>query len=378
MLDPGAGRVPHRSRLRPQRNVTRADSVAVHVSNPRATRAPVFAATKPDLAVVQGDTTSTSVREPSPRSTAESRSRTSKVRAMRTGDLQQPFPEELQPRPHQPPPPRSTSPRPRRPRRNLQREGVLARHRRHRQHRHRRSALRVRRRLAPVTAVPGKRLILVTAHRRESFGPGFEQICEALLELAARPPTLPHRLPRPPEPERTVRGDAAPWARIPNITLDGADGVRPLRRPHASVPHHPDRLRRDQEEAPSLGKPVLVLREKTERPEAVTAGTVKLVGTDTARIVEETSRLLDDPAEYQRMSHRHNPYGDGHASERIEAALLEKFAGARAPTPTPTFLLAERGEKKRGGGGGGGGGGRSAARGKEESHTRGTRRSPGR
>ncbi len=69
-----------------------------------------------------------------------------------------------------------------------------------------------------------------------------------------------------------------------------------------------------------------MLREKTERPEAVTAGTVKLVGTDTARIVEETSRLLDDPAEYQRMSHRHNLYGDGHASERIETALRRFFA----------------------------------------------------
>ena len=78
-----------------------------------------------------------------------------------------------------------------------------------------------------------------------------------------------------------------------------------------------------QEEGPSLGKPVLVLREKTERPEAVEAGTVKLVGTDTARIVAETALLLDDPEEYRRMSRIHNPYGDGHASERIEAALRE-------------------------------------------------------
>jgi UDP-N-acetylglucosamine 2-epimerase (non-hydrolysing) len=80
-----------------------------------------------------------------------------------------------------------------------------------------------------------------------------------------------------------------------------------------------------QEEGPSLGKPILVLREKTERPEAVTAGTVKLVGTDPARIVEETSRLLDDTSEYQRMSHNHNPYGDGHACERIEAGFREFF-----------------------------------------------------
>jgi UDP-N-acetylglucosamine 2-epimerase len=78
-----------------------------------------------------------------------------------------------------------------------------------------------------------------------------------------------------------------------------------------------------QEEGPSLGKPVLVLREKTERPEAVAAGTVKLVGTDSGRIVRETMNLLDCPDEYQRMSHIHNPYGDGHASERIEAAIRD-------------------------------------------------------
>jgi UDP-N-acetylglucosamine 2-epimerase (non-hydrolysing) len=76
-----------------------------------------------------------------------------------------------------------------------------------------------------------------------------------------------------------------------------------------------------QEEGPSLGKPVLVLREKTERPEAVEAGTVKLVGTDPTRIVQEAVTLLDCPDEYERMSRIHNPYGDGHASERIEAAI---------------------------------------------------------
>jgi UDP-N-acetylglucosamine 2-epimerase len=78
-----------------------------------------------------------------------------------------------------------------------------------------------------------------------------------------------------------------------------------------------------QEEAPGLGKPVLVLREVTERPEAVEAGTVKVVGTDRARIVAETVRLLDDRAEYARMAHAVNPYGDGHAAERIVEALLK-------------------------------------------------------
>jgi UDP-N-acetylglucosamine 2-epimerase (non-hydrolysing) len=84
-----------------------------------------------------------------------------------------------------------------------------------------------------------------------------------------------------------------------------------------------------QEEAPSLGKPVLVLREKTERPEAVEAGTVKLVGTDEGRIVAEATRLLDEPEEYSRMTRVHNPYGDGHASERIASAIARFIASRR-------------------------------------------------
>jgi UDP-N-acetylglucosamine 2-epimerase (non-hydrolysing) len=80
-----------------------------------------------------------------------------------------------------------------------------------------------------------------------------------------------------------------------------------------------------QEEGPSLGKPILVMRDKTERPEAVAAGTVKLVGTDEERIVSEANRLLDDPESYDRMSRVHNPYGDGHASERILAATRSFF-----------------------------------------------------
>jgi len=80
-----------------------------------------------------------------------------------------------------------------------------------------------------------------------------------------------------------------------------------------------------QEEAPSLGKPVLVLRDCTERPEAVEAGTVRLVGTDTKRIVEEATLLLDDPEEYERMSRASNPFGDGHAAERIATVLAEQL-----------------------------------------------------
>jgi len=92
-----------------------------------------------------------------------------------------------------------------------------------------------------------------------------------------------------------------------------------------AVPHFSSPI---QEEAPSLGKPVLVLREKTERPEAVAAGTVKLLGTDEDRIVAEAFRLLDDPAEYARMTRIHNPYGDGHASARVAAAIAA-FVGRR-------------------------------------------------
>jgi UDP-N-acetylglucosamine 2-epimerase (non-hydrolysing) len=165
----------------------------------------------------------------------------------------------------------------------------------------------------------GKRIVLVTAHRRESFGAGFERICRAIQRLADRGDV---HVVYPVHPNPNVREVVE---RIlgsqPNITL---------LQPQDYVPFV-DLLRRSyiiltdsggiQEEAPSLGKPVLVLREKTERPEAVEAGTVKLVGTDEDRIVAEAGVLLDQPDEYARRSRIHNPYGDGHASERIESAL---------------------------------------------------------
>ncbi len=167
---------------------------------------------------------------------------------------------------------------------------------------------------------PGKKLIVVTAHRRESFGGGIARICDALAELASR-------------------GDVQvvyPVHRNPNVLdpvtqrLDGLDNLV-LLEPLDYV-SFVDLMRRAyllitdsggiQEEAPSLGKPVLVMRERTERPEAVEAGTVKLVGTDTGRILGETSCLLENDAEYARRSRIHNPYGDGHASERIAAAIV--------------------------------------------------------
>ncbi len=170
---------------------------------------------------------------------------------------------------------------------------------------------------------PARKLILVTAHRRESFGEGFEGICRALKTLAARRDVQivcsVHPNPNVSDP---VRGQ-----------LEGTPGVE-LLNPVGYV-EFVDLMTRSyliltdsggiQEEAPSLGKPVLVMRENTERPEAVEAGTARLVGTDADAIVSETNRLLDDPAQYQRMSRQRNPYGDGQACRRITEAL-EQFA----------------------------------------------------
>jgi UDP-N-acetylglucosamine 2-epimerase (non-hydrolysing) len=170
---------------------------------------------------------------------------------------------------------------------------------------------------------PGKKLVVVTAHRRESFGEGFDRICQALLRLADRDDV---RIVYPVHPNPNVQAAT-------NRHLLGHSHIC-LTEPLDYVPFV-DLMRRAhiiltdsggiQEEGPSLGKPVLVLREKTERPEAVEAGTVRLVGTDVDRIVREAALLLDDAVEYQRRSRIHNPYGDGHASERIEAAFREFF-----------------------------------------------------
>jgi UDP-N-acetylglucosamine 2-epimerase (non-hydrolysing) len=167
---------------------------------------------------------------------------------------------------------------------------------------------------------PAKKLILVTAHRRESFGEGFEQICTALGELSRRGDVQiaypVHPNPNVQEPvRRHLSGRANVWLMEP---LSYVPFVDLMRRAYLLLTDSGG----IQEEGPSLGKPVLVLREKTERPEAVEAGTARLVGTQARRIVEETSRLLDEPAEYQRMSRVHNPYGDGRASGRIADAIV--------------------------------------------------------
>lgn len=164
-----------------------------------------------------------------------------------------------------------------------------------------------------------KRLILVTGHRRENFGQGFEDICKALRTIAVRDDVeivYPvHLNPNVQEPVRRILGDC------PRIHL-----IEPLDYlPFVYLMNHAYVLLTDsggiQEEAPSLGKPVLVMRDTTERPEAVAAATVKLVGTDAEHIVSEITRLLDDQQEYQRMSHTHNPYGDGRAADRIASVI---------------------------------------------------------
>jgi UDP-N-acetylglucosamine 2-epimerase (non-hydrolysing) len=171
---------------------------------------------------------------------------------------------------------------------------------------------------------PALRLVLVTGHRRESFGPGFERICRAVARLAERPDL---QVVYPVHLNPNVQ---APVGRI----LGGKPRVR-LIEPQDYLPfvylmHRAHLILTDsggvQEEAPSLGKPVLVMRETTERPEAVEAGTVRLVGTDIERIVTEAERLLDDDAAYAAMSRAHNPYGDGHASERIVRELVREAA----------------------------------------------------
>jgi UDP-N-acetylglucosamine 2-epimerase (non-hydrolysing) len=164
-----------------------------------------------------------------------------------------------------------------------------------------------------------KRLVLVTGHRRENFGEGFENICLALADLADRGDVeilYPvHLNPRVKGPVETMLGGH------PGVHLVAPEDypafVYLMDRSHLILTDSGG----VQEEAPSLGKPVLVMRDTTERPEAVEAGTVRLVGTDRELIVREAERLLEEPAWYDEMSRAHNPYGDGRASPRIVGAI---------------------------------------------------------
>jgi UDP-N-acetylglucosamine 2-epimerase (non-hydrolysing) len=285
---------------------------------------PVFATESPQMVIVQGDTTTTLAAA---LAAFYHRIPVAHVEAgLRTGDLAQPFPEELNrlltgriAELHFAPTAKAAA--------HLLSEGVPQDRIHITGNTGIDAVVFVRDALEsgslPTPAWPwlngSRRLIVVTSHRRENFGDGFVREMRALARLAERPDVelaYPvHRNPNVLGPAHELLGGR------PNIHL-----IEPL----SYVPFV-DLLRRAyllitdsggiQEEAPSLGKPVLVLREKTERPEAVEAGTVKLVGTDEERIVAEATRLLDDAAEYSRMTKVHNPYGDGQACRRIAEAV---------------------------------------------------------
>lgn len=166
---------------------------------------------------------------------------------------------------------------------------------------------------------PDRRIILVTGHRRENFGEGLERVAHALMKLAARGDVeIVYPVHLNPNVQKVAQGVLSGHPAIHLIApLDYLPFVNLMRRVSLIVTDSGG----VQEEAPSLGKPVLVTRDTTERPEAVEAGTVELVGTDPDLLVERANRLLDDAAAYAKMSFAHNPYGDGHAAARIVEVL---------------------------------------------------------
>lgn len=176
----------------------------------------------------------------------------------------------------------------------------------------------------------GKRMVLVTGHRRENFGDGFLQVCRAIKDLAKKYPDVDFVYPVHPNPN--VRKAIMEVFGVKELTkhaagnlkfiepLDYVSFVKMMAKAYIVLTDSGG----IQEEAPGLGKPVLVMRDTTERPEALEAGTVKLVGADYGKIMCEVSRLLDDAEAYQAMSKAVNPYGDGKASQRILNVLREK------------------------------------------------------
>ena len=170
---------------------------------------------------------------------------------------------------------------------------------------------------------PARRLILVTGHRRENFGEGFQSICHALADIATEHSDVEILYPVHLNPQvRQPVADILAARKLNNVHLIGPVDYLPF----VYLMDRSFLIITDsggvQEEAPSLGKPVLVMRDMTERPEAVDAGTVRLVGTSREKIVSEARRLLNDAEEYTSMSRAHNPYGDGMAVQRIITAVL--------------------------------------------------------
>jgi UDP-N-acetylglucosamine 2-epimerase (non-hydrolysing) len=286
---------------------------------------PVIAEARPDLVFVQGDTTTTFAGA---LAAFYARCPVAHVEAgLRTFDLAQPFPEELN---------RVLTGRlaaihfaaTEGARRNLLAEGVAAETIHVTGNTGIDAVLDVRARLErgelQVREWPflreAKHVIVVTAHRRESFGAGFDNICLALRTLALRDDvTIVYPVHRNPNVAGPVQKHLAGLKRVHLIDpLDYVPFVDLMRRATVILTDSGG----IQEEAPSLGKPVIVMREKTERPEGVTAGTVRLAGTDPARIIGEVQRLLDDAGLRESMARVHNPYGDGMASGRIAQASL--------------------------------------------------------
>jgi UDP-N-acetylglucosamine 2-epimerase (non-hydrolysing) len=180
----------------------------------------------------------------------------------------------------------------------------------------------------PIGPTNGSRIIVVTAHRRESFGLPFRRICEAVRAIAeSRRDVMVvypvHLNPNVRAPVREILGG------LPNVRLleplDYVSFVACMQRAYILLTDSGG----IQEEGPALRKPVLVMREVSERPEAIAAGTACLTGTDPDAIVGTVSSLLDDPARYQRMTSRPNPYGDGHAAERIIQFLINRVMGSQ-------------------------------------------------
>jgi UDP-N-acetylglucosamine 2-epimerase (non-hydrolysing) len=171
----------------------------------------------------------------------------------------------------------------------------------------------------------GSPMVLITGHRRENFGEGIRQICEAITILARRYPD--HRFVYPVHLNPEVKGQVDRLlGGLANVQLIAPLGYREF----VALMAHARLILTDsggvQEEAPSLGKPVLVMRDTTERPEGIEAGTAVLVGPHASRIVEHTSRLLDDPEVYRTMANVVNPFGDGHAAERIVSRVRRHLA----------------------------------------------------
>ncbi|USX11022.1 non-hydrolyzing UDP-N-acetylglucosamine 2-epimerase [Paraburkholderia fungorum] len=181
----------------------------------------------------------------------------------------------------------------------------------------------------PRQVADGRQMILVTTHRRENFGEPLKRICAAVLELLERNPTLDVLFPVHPNPNvsSVVRQLLGDHPRVDLCApLDYLSFIAAMEAAHIILSDSGG----VQEEAPALGKPVLVLREETERPEAVSFGVADLVGTDTGRIIDKVQRLLTDPAAYSEMARGASPYGDGLAARRIVAILEDALSGGGA------------------------------------------------